>query len=180
VKKIILGSPITTILIAIMLISLAAASPQQIWEGARAAQIVPATTIFTATASTGSPSYSFATQTTATLSTSNTSSSSSSSSHLTSTTSVSLTGTSSENNGVSTQWPSWIWLVLGFAILFIILVAWRRRKKAKDVSQRRHAHYERKQEPHSSPLKVSPAKSDRGPRNLQEWTDIVAKETNTD
>jgi hypothetical protein len=169
------------LLIAISLLSLATGLPTQIWEGARAAQIVPATTMFTATASTGSPSHSFATQTTTTPSTSNTSSSSSSSSHLTSTTSVSLTETSSENHGVSTQWPWWIWVVLSFAILFIILVAWRRRrKKAKDVSQRGHGNYERKQEPRSSPLKVSLARSDRGPRNLQEWADIVTKETKTD
>ncbi len=159
------------LLIAISLLSLATGLPTQIWERARAAQIAPATTMFTATTSTGSPSYSFATQTAAT---------STASSHSTSTTSVSLTETSSKNNGASTLWPWWIWVVLSFAILLIILVAWRRRKKAKDASQHRYGSHERKQELFPSQPKVSPARLDRRPRNLQEWTDIVTKETKTD
>ncbi len=169
------------LLIAISLLSLATGLPTQIWEETRAAQIAPATTMFTATTSTGSPSYSFASQTTATPSTFNTSNSSNSSSHSPSTTGGSLTETWSKNNGVSTQWPWWIWVVLSFAILLIILVAWRRRrKKAKDASQHRYGSHERKQELLPSQPKVSPARPDRRPRNLQEWTDIVTKETKTD
>jgi len=125
------------------------------------------------------------TMSTATSSTSTTSSGSLTQSTVTSTT---KTGTSStENTSSSTSQynavnvvaaPWWIWLVLGFLILPFI-VAVRRRRQTKRYDAPRKVYHPRKPDT-ATPASTTPPRPDRKPQTLEEWADMVMKETEAD